>query len=136
MLKTLIAIERDGLDIRAIALNFEVPDEKFNLRAAVRAACTEYCKTEQGRNTYEYNCSSFNWADFAMSVPAEICEKHGFKVMRSDVMDEEVNWDEELVNPEDIYGPEDDDECACCEGCDGNKCPVGNYECPGCSHGQ
>ena len=110
MIKTIIAIERDGLDIRALALNFEVPSIDFDLKAAVRAACTEYCQTEQGLATYRYNCHSFNWADFAMSVPNEICEKHGFKLVKADVNDEEVEWDEELVNPDDIPNAYDDEE--------------------------
>ena len=128
MLRTIIALEQDGLDIRVLALNFEVPSVNFNLKAAVRAACAEYCQTEAGKATYHYNCNSFNWADFAMSVPADICEKHGFKVIQSDVADEIVNWDEELVD--DI-----DDECDDCEGCDGTECDCGNYDCLGCDGG-
>lgn len=131
MLQTIIALEHDGLDVRVLALNFEIPSKDFDLKAAIKAACTEYCQTEEGRATYEYNCSSFNWADFAMSVPAEICEKHGFKVIQSDVADEVVDWDEELVNDDDI--PSDDEgEYAGCEGCDGVNCDQGNPDCMGC----
>ena len=115
MLRTIIALEQDGLDVRVLALNFEVPNAAFNLKAAIKAACTEYCQTESGKATYEYNCHSFNWADFAMSVPAEICEKHGFKVIQSDTTDEVVNWEEELVDDSDIP---DDDECIGFTGCD------------------
>ena len=111
MIRTIVAIERDGLDLRVLALNFDVPSADFDLKAAIKAACTEYCQTEQGRAIYEYNCSSFNWADFAMSVPAEICAKHGFKLITSDVADEEVNWDEELVNECDIYQENEDNDC-------------------------
>ena len=78
------------------------------MKAAVKAACTEYCKTSEGIATYRYNCDSFNWADFAMSVPEEICEKHGFKLVRSDVSDDDVDWDEQLVNSDEIPNEEDD----------------------------
>lgn len=108
MLKTIVAIERDGIDIRVLALNFEVPSADFDLKAAVKAACTEYCKTPEGLETYRYNCNHFNWADFAMSVPAEFCEKHGFKFVQSNVSDEDVNWDEQLVDDDEIPNEEDD----------------------------
>ena len=128
MLRTIVAIERDGMDVRVLALNFEVPNADFDLKAAVKAACTEYCNTEAGRRTYAYNCNSFNWADFAMSVPAEICEKHGFKLVQSGVADEDVDWDEELVD--DIETEED--ACIGCPGCDGTNCTHDNPDCHGC----
>lgn len=108
MLKTIVAIEQDGMEVRALALNFDVPSEDFDLKAAVKAACTEYCKTPEGLETYRYNCNHFNWADFAMSVPAEFCEKHGFKFVQSNVSDEDVNWDEQLVDDDEIPNEEDD----------------------------
>ena len=133
MLRTIVAIEREGLDIRVLALNFEVPNKDFDIKAAVKAACTEYCQTEAGRKTYEYNCSSFNWADFAMSVPAEICEKHGFKLIQSDVFDEEVDWDEELVDECTLCTCDDEAECEGCCGCDGTNCDKGCPDCLGCT---
>lgn len=133
MLRTIVAIERDGMDVRVLALNFEVPNAEFDFKAAVKAACTEYCQTEEGRATYEYNCSSFNWADFAMSVPAEICKKHGFELIRSDVADEDVDWDEELVNPNDVYEDDEDEKCKGCSGCDGTQCTSFGCDCMGCT---
>jgi hypothetical protein len=133
MLKTIVAIERDGLDVRVLALNFDVPSADFDLKSAIKAACTEYCQTEAGRQTYEYNCSSFNWADFAMSVPAEICEKHGFKLIQSDVADEDVDWDEELVNSDDVYEDDEDEKCKGCSGCDGTQCTSFGCDCMGCT---
>ena len=103
MLRTITAIERDGWDLRTLSIVFEVPDEAFDLVKAVKKASTEYCLTENGRATYEYNCHSFNWADFAMSVPNEICEKYGFKKVVDGILsDIEVNWDEELIDQSQI----------------------------------
>lgn len=128
MLKTIVAIERDGMDVRVLTLHFEVPNTQFDLKAAVKAACTEYCKTEEGKKVYEYNCNNFNWADFEMNVPQEICEKHGFKLIQSDVADEEVDWDEELVNEDELC----EDECIGCNGCDGTNCDQCKPDCLGC----
>lgn len=99
MFRNIVAIERDGLDFRALTILFEVPDEKFDIEEAARKAATEYCLTENGRKIYDYNCSSFNWADFEMNVPNEICEKFGFrKVINGILSDVVVNWDDELVD--------------------------------------
>lgn len=102
MLRTVVAIERDGLDIRVLTLQFDVPGEEFDLKEAVCKAATDYCKTTDGRKIYDYNCSYFNWADFATSVPQEFCEKYGFKKIDSAVSDIEVDWDEQLVDDSQI----------------------------------
>ena len=107
MLRTVVALERDGLDVRVLSLQFDVPNAEFDLKDAVCKASTDYCKTPDGKRTYKYNCSYFNWADFAMSVPQEFCEKYGFKRIDTIVSDIEVDWDEQLVDDSQI---EDDDE--------------------------
>ncbi len=109
MLRTVIAIERDGLDLRVLTLQFDVPSKEFDLKDAVCKAATDYCKTPDGKRTYDYNCSFFNWADFAMSVPQEFCEKHGFKRIDSVVSDIEVDWDEQLVDDAQIREGDDDE---------------------------
>lgn len=110
MVKTIIAIEQDGFDVRVLCLNFEVPNKDFDLKAAVEAACVEYCQTEEGRNTYEGNCNNFNWADFDVHVPDEICEKHGFKKINAEISDEIVNLDEQLVDEDEVFPDEQEDE--------------------------
>ena len=56
MIRTVVAIERDGLDIRVLTLLFDVPSDDFNLEYWVRRAATDYCLTEKGRAVYDYNC--------------------------------------------------------------------------------
>lgn len=107
MLQTVVAIERDGLDVRTLTLLFEVPDEHFYLEYWVRKAATDYVKTEEGRRVYSYNCHWFNWADFAMSVPNSFCEKYGFRMVDTALSDITVDWDEQLVDDSQI---EDDDD--------------------------
>lgn len=51
MLRTVVAIERDGLDIRVLTLQFDVPGEEFDLKEAVCKAATDYCKTTDGRKS-------------------------------------------------------------------------------------
>lgn len=108
MLRTVVAVERDGFNARVLTLHFDVPSKGFDLVAAVRKAATDYCKTENGKKVYEYNCSAFNWADFDMSVPQEFCEKNGFRKVDSTVPDIEVDLDEQLVDEFEIEGADND----------------------------
>ena len=108
MLQTVIALERDGLEVRAISILFDVPNKDFDLLKAAKSAATDYCKTAEGKRIYEYNCSQFNWADFEMSIPNEFCERYGFKKVDSVLADIIVDWDEHLVDDFalDEYGEE------------------------------
>ena len=108
MLRNVIAIEHDGFKERVLSILFDVPNEEFDLISAAKAAAAEYCKTEEGLKTYFYNGESFDWADFVMSVPNEICERHGFKKVDSNLSDIVVDWDEQLVTRAEM--PESDDE--------------------------
>lgn len=49
MLRTVVAIERDGLDVRVLSLQFDVPNAEFDLKDAVCKASTDYCKTQMVR---------------------------------------------------------------------------------------
>lgn len=98
MLRTIVAIERDGFDVNTLTLQFEVPSVDFDLITAIKNAATDYCQTEIGKKTYSYNCGYFNWADFAMSVSNEFCEKYGFKMLDAVCEDVIVDWDEQLVD--------------------------------------
>ena len=99
MIRTIIAVEHDGLEERMIALGFQVPSTAFDLHAAIKAAIRDYFLTEEGKRTLEYTCGCFNWADFHMYISDELCVKHGFKRLNTEVFsDEIVNWDEDLTD--------------------------------------
>lgn len=102
--QTVVAVERDGLDLRVMSIRFELLKPNLDLKQAVYDACTEFVKTsEQGRTLYSYNCGCFNWADLASSgIPEEICVKHGFRILDDDAADLVVDWDEHLVNDDEI----------------------------------
>lgn len=98
--QTILAIEHDGMNIRAICIHLTILSDNpdFNIEAAVINACTEYMQTPDGRKTYEHNCGCFNWADFASDVPNEICRRHGFEKADQELADKEVDWDQHLVD--------------------------------------
>ena len=98
-IKTIAAIERDGMDVRVLTMTMEIlTDEGNDLKQAVRKACSEYLRTISGIDVYHANCECFNWGDFVQEVPNEICEKYGFRKVQDAISDEYVDWDEQLVD--------------------------------------
>lgn len=92
--------DQDGLNIKIYFVSL-THLATIDIIEAVKAACLEYCKTEEGKDTYRHNCDNFNWGDFLLCVPDEICAKHGFtKEEHSDVV--EVDYNEQLVDSSDI----------------------------------
>ena len=96
MFKDVLAIEYDGSNAYALVISLEVPDEKFDLAAAAKAAAEDYCRTPDGMEEYESNCDCFNWGDF-VTIPNEFCKKHGFSVVKFTRIDEVVDLNEQLV---------------------------------------
>ena len=97
MLRTITAIEREGMDVLSLTMVFEVANTEFDLIAAAMAAATDDCKTAEGCEIFSRNRESFNWADLDMYVPNKICEKHGFKKVDS-CLSEVVDWNGQLVD--------------------------------------
>lgn len=105
MLVTLPVIKRDGLNVKTMVLTLDV-DEGIDIDAAIRAACTEYCKTEEGKRTYEGNCNSFNYGDFEAHVPNSICGNYGFRKIDSVIIETERDFNEQLVDEFEIFPEE------------------------------
>lgn len=110
MINVICAIEHDGRNERILTLAFDVPSKEFDLRAAIQKAVKDFLSTEEGRRVWEYNCHSFNWADFAMNLGSIACQRYGF----SPIGDEQcsdliVNWDEDLTNGFDPCCEEDEE---------------------------
>lgn len=93
----LTAHDRDGLDEVNYIFEF-LAREGIDIKQAVRDACNEYCTTEKGIETLAHNCGCFNWGDFAMYVPNDICIKHGF--IKNDTSDVflSVDFNETLID--------------------------------------
>ena len=99
-LRIVVAVGRDGSDVRVMAIPLRVlsEDARFDLETAVSAACTEYVRTPEGKAEYEANCGDFDWADFAARVPDRICRKHGFERIQEAWRRIDVDKDEHLVD--------------------------------------
>lgn len=103
-IQTITAIEQDGFNVRTLTIICKIlnPTEKFDLENAVKESVKEYLHTQSGKRTYLYNGKCFNWADFAVNVPNEINQKHGFETIDSTLSDIIVNWDEHLADDADV----------------------------------
>ncbi len=97
MIKTITAVEHDGLDIRTITAAFNIPTADFDIISAVKAASNEYINTEDGKKTLEHNGGCFNFADFLAYVPEEICKKHDFN-LDAEYDNILIDWDESLID--------------------------------------
>lgn len=107
MIQIVTAIEHDGMDMRILTLVFDVPDARFDLMAAIRAAVMDFLRTDEGKAVWNHNCHNFNWADFDTHISADLCHAHGFEKYSSDLYaDVIVNWDEELADES-----ESEDDC-------------------------
>lgn len=104
MLKTFIMTETDGLRVRHLIMLVDIFDESadFDFEKAAIAAAIEYCNTDEGRKQYCDNCNNFNWGDFSMYVPNEICKNHGFTVVKNYFDIQSFNFDQQLVDDDDI----------------------------------
>jgi hypothetical protein len=107
MVKIIPVVDRDGLNVKVMILSLDV-DKGVDVYKAVEAACTEYCKTEEGKRTYEGNCNSFNWGDFETYVPDEICRKHGVRKIDSFMCEDEIDFNQQLVDEDEIFPEEDE----------------------------
>ena len=77
----------------------------IDLKDAIRNACTEFCQTEEGKLIYSGNANCFNWGDFDIHVPDELCAKHGFQILQRFDADL-VDLHEQLVEESDIFPEE------------------------------
>lgn len=99
-LMSVITEDREGLEFTYRIYMFKTEHKTHDeLTEAVKAACTEYIKTDTGRKIYEHNGHSFNFGDLSLYVPKSICEKHGF-VLQDDFDCEWHDFNEQLVTEE------------------------------------
>lgn len=99
---TVSAKDQDGLNVVNYIFEFEVEDS-VDFMDAVKKASREYCLTPDGKKTYSGNCHNFNWGDFDAYVPDEICQKFGIRKVSSMSTVIDVDFNEQLVNEEDIF---------------------------------
>ena len=101
MQQTIIAKYHDGDDWNVLGIIIKSTDGKLESKSAVveafKAAAAEYAKTPDGKDVVDDNCGDFNYGDFVNSVPDEICEKHGFRVVDTFQTELIVDHDDCLV---------------------------------------
>ena len=100
MIINISALEYDGLAARTLSMHLEILCEIQSIeevKTMVKSACEEYLQTEDGMKTYLHNCQNFNWADFEEYVPDEICRKHGFRKINSEMADLNVDLNEQIA---------------------------------------
>ena len=106
MFKILPVTEREGSNIKTTIITLDI-DEGIDVKEAVKAACTEYCQTEDGKLILEGNGNVFNWGDLTTYVPNSICGKHGFRIIDLFVHEDEIDFNEQLVDESDIFSEEE-----------------------------
>lgn len=85
---------------------------------AVKKSCEEYVRTEDGKRTYDCNCGAFNYGDFDVYVPNEICKKYGIeKGMHVSEMIGGLDFFEHLVDESQIQRESESEEVLQKSGC-------------------
>lgn len=105
---TLILKDQDGLKETFHTISVVTSLPKDEIIPAIKAAAQDYLNTPEGRKTWEDNCENFNYGDFDLCVPNEICILHGIYLLDSaaEIIYEDFNTT--LAEPE--YDEDDEDE--------------------------
>lgn len=105
--RSIAVLDCDGGYTHIKLMQFLVASKHFDLRAAIIAACTEFCNADEGMEIYTSNCCCFNWGDFDLYVPEDICRRHGFVKVNSHNTIEHAFFDEHLVIDEQVYSTQE-----------------------------
>lgn len=96
-------VDNHGLNHNVINIILYVRNDMTldDVITAIKKASTEYCLTNEGKQTYIGNCHCFNFGDFDTYVPNTICEKYGIKKIDSNTTFGIVDFNTELVEESD-----------------------------------
>lgn len=97
----LLAYEESDGEIISFSLILEAFAEPAltDVVEAAKEAAREFLTTEEGLELYAYNCGCFNWDDFQNHIPGKICNKYGFRIGSSDVIERYVDLNEQIAKP-------------------------------------
>lgn len=103
-------VDRDGLDftLHNISLNVKEGMSLKDVKEAISKASVEFCQTEEGRKVFSNNNNSFNYGDFDIYVPNEICKKYGIEKVDFICSFMETDFNEELVDEADLQNENDE----------------------------
>lgn len=104
------AVEHDGFDTRHITIELNVQENmnRDDVLEAMKKASMEYCRTKEGKETYEGNCNNFNYGDFSAYVPNSICIKYGIQKADVNTAIFSVIFDTQLVSETDVLWAEEE----------------------------
>ena len=105
-------VDRDGFGLNFtlfnMILNVKEDMSSEDVHDAIAKASLEFCQTEAGREIFSANNNSFNYGDFDIYVPNEICKKYGIEKVDSICSFMEADFNEELVDETDLQNENDD----------------------------
>lgn len=90
----IIFASNDELD-DILIFPIKVFQEDINIEEAVINACIEFYYTTEGEKSVKREDGWWNWQDFYNKVPNEICEKHGFRKINSEILP--FSYDQQLI---------------------------------------
>lgn len=104
------SVDRDGLGFtfHNISLNVEEGMTLKDVKEAISKSSVEFCQTEEGKKVFSDNNNSFNYGDFDIYVPNEICKKYGIEKVDSACSFMEADFNEELVSADDLQNENDE----------------------------
>lgn len=84
MRQTIIARNSDQTDEFCLGIVVEATDGQDpnpNVITALREAVRDFIGTADGKKVLEETCGCFNWGDMVEYLPAEVCERHGVRIV-------------------------------------------------------
>lgn len=88
--KRLTTIEKGiGMDESVLSIEFEVPNEQFDLETALECAVSDFAESDEGKKLIkESGTGTFGLMDVDMYLPNSFCEAHGFRKLETLFIDD------------------------------------------------
>lgn len=94
-----IIVVNDG---KAISFTYNELIPNLDFEAAAKAAAEDYLHTVHGYMYYVAQNKAFTWTDVVSTLPAYICEQHGFKPVVAQFSNKLVNADDLVIDMDTI----------------------------------
>lgn len=94
MKTTLEVMNKTPLETEMLSVEFEVPNENFDLITAIETAVEDFTETPEGKKILDENDGVFNLENVNHDLPNKYCEAHGFrKTGKCRYSDDVLSWD-------------------------------------------
>lgn len=81
MLKSIIAVDRNGDTAHILSMTFSIPNSKFDLMRAIRQTAISFCDSANGRLLYGNNNAKLTWLAFCEHVPVQLQKQYGYQLV-------------------------------------------------------